>query len=63
VVVLVLILGYSYISVYTLSSSHPDKNYAKTREFYHKQGFVDAYESDKIWGENNPFLLMVKFIG
>lgn len=56
-------LGYRYISVQTLSPKSSDEYYAKTREFYHKQGFVDAYESDKIWGENNPFLLMVKFIG
>jgi len=26
-------------------------------------GFVEAFESEKIFDENNPFLLMVKYIG
>jgi GNAT superfamily N-acetyltransferase len=56
-------IGYSYISVYTLSSKSSYEYYARTREFYRKQGFVDAYESDKIWDEDNPFLLMIKFVG
>jgi ribosomal protein S18 acetylase RimI-like enzyme len=55
--------GYKYITVQTLSSKSTDKYYAKTRNFYHKMGFAEIYENDKIYDENNPFLLMVKYIG
>jgi len=51
--------GYKRLIVLTLSSKHSDTFYAKTRDFYHKQGFVDVYESDKIWDEHNPTLIML----
>lgn len=52
--------GYSYLIVLTLSEKHSDKNYALTREFYHKMGFIDIYQSDKIWDESNPTQIMIK---
>lgn len=55
--------GCKYITVQTLSSKSTDEYYARTRNFYHKMGFVEAFENDKIYDENNPFLLMVKYIG
>lgn len=55
--------GYKYITVQTLSSKSTDEYYARTRKFYHKMGFVEAYENEKVYDENNPFLLMVKHIG
>ena len=52
--------GYSYVIVLTLSDKHPDKGYALTRDFYHKNGFIDIYQSDKIWDPTNPTQIMMK---
>jgi len=49
-----------YLQVKTLSSSHPDFNYAKTRAFYLANGFRPLEELAELWGEQNPCLLMVK---
>lgn len=54
--------GYKYLLVLTLSKSHSDKGYALTRDFYHKNEFVDIYESDKIWDKSNPTQLMIRAI-
>lgn len=54
--------GYSYLIVLTLSKKHKDIGYAKTRDFYHKMGFVDMYESDKIWDKSNPTQIMMKIL-
>jgi len=53
-------LGDEYVLVLTLSKKHPDIGYSKTRDFYHKMGFVDIYESDKIWDKHNPTQIMIK---
>ncbi|PAT01897.1 hypothetical protein CI105_03300 [Candidatus Izimaplasma bacterium ZiA1] len=52
--------NYENLIVLTLSDKHSDKNYAMTRNFYLKQGFKPLYESDKIWGKDNPTLIMMK---
>ncbi|MCF6464823.1 hypothetical protein C3E90_02785 [Clostridium sp. Cult2] len=52
--------NYKFLMVKTLSESHPDENYKKTREFYCKLGFYPIEEIKEIWGEDNPCLLMVK---
>ncbi len=49
-----------FLSVKTLSSSHPDKNYAKTRKFYEACGFVPVEEFKTLWGEENPCLFLIK---
>lgn len=49
-----------FLTVKTLSSSHPDKGYALTREFYKKNGFVPVEEFKTLWGEANPCLFLVK---
>lgn len=54
--------GYKQMIVLTLSNKSTDKNYAMTRKFYYKMGFIDLYESDKIWDEYNPTLIMVKMV-
>ena len=54
--------NYKYLMVLTLSSAHKDPNYKLTRNFYHKYGFIDIYESDKIWDKQNPTQIMIKKI-
>ena len=52
--------GFEYLQVKTLSSSHPDVNYAKTRAFYFSMGFKPLEEFKSLWGEANPCLQMIK---
>jgi len=50
----------AYLQVKTLSGSHPDKGYAKTRAFYEAMGFVPLEEFKTLWDENNPCLVYIK---
>ena len=52
--------GVKFLTVKTLSSSHPDKSYAKTRKFYEAVEFVPLEEFKELWGKENPCLFMVK---
>jgi ribosomal protein S18 acetylase RimI-like enzyme len=52
--------GIEFLQVKTLSSAHPDKNYAKTRAFYDAMGFRPLEEFPDLWGEQNPCLQMIK---
>lgn len=54
--------GVEYLQVKTLSPSHPDENYARTRAFYLAMGFRPLEEFTQLWNEQNPCLLMVKRI-
>jgi N-acetylglutamate synthase-like GNAT family acetyltransferase len=47
------------LEVKTLGASHPDKNYARTRHFYEKLGFIPLEETE-LWGADTPCLIMVK---
>lgn len=49
-----------YLQVKTLSDSHPDAGYAKTRAFYLGMGFRPLEQFKTLWGEENPCLLLVK---
>ena len=49
-----------FLTVKTLSASHPDKGYANTRKFYEAVGFVPLEEFKGLWGKENPCLFMVK---
>ena len=49
-----------YFQVKTLSPTHPDENYAKTRAFYEAVGFRPLEEFPTLWGDHNPCLLMIK---
>jgi ribosomal protein S18 acetylase RimI-like enzyme len=51
-----------FLTVKTLSASHPDKGYAKTREFYKACGFVPVEEFKELWGKENPCLFLVKIL-
>jgi GNAT superfamily N-acetyltransferase len=53
---------YEFLQVKTLSTSDPDENYANTRSFYSSMGFRPLEENIKIWDENNPCLILVKYI-
>jgi ribosomal protein S18 acetylase RimI-like enzyme len=52
--------GTQYLQVKTLSPSHPDPNYARTRAFYLAMGFRPLEEFKTLWDAHNPALLMVK---
>lgn len=54
--------GYTYISVKTLGSSHPDEGYRKTRCFYYAMGFQPLEESFAFWGMDCPCLFLVKHL-
>lgn len=54
--------GVAYLQVKTLSASHPDPGYAKTRAFYEAMGFRPLEEFKTFWDEANPCLLMVKAV-
>lgn len=47
------------LQVKTLAPSHPDSNYKKTRKFYLSLGFLPL-EENRLWGDSNPCLIMVK---
>ncbi|NQT65527.1 MAG: GNAT family N-acetyltransferase, partial [FCB group bacterium] len=49
-----------FLTVKTLSASHLDEGYAKTREFYKACGFVPVEEFKELWGKENPCLFMAK---
>ena len=49
-----------YLQVKTLSETHPDPNYARTRKFYISMGFRPLEVFPQLWDEANPCLLLVK---
>lgn len=51
--------GVRLLEVKTLGASHPDPNYARTRQFYARRGFLPLEETD-LWGPDNPCLILVK---
>lgn len=55
-------LGVQYFQVKTLSDSHPDEGYVKTRAFYRAMGFHPLEEFKTLWGEANPCLLLIKHL-
>jgi len=59
----IYVMGVEYLQVKTLSPSHPDQNYELTRRFYAAVGFRPLEEFPTLWGEANPCLLLVKWLG
>lgn len=53
--------GVSYLQVKTLGPSRPNPAYAATRKFYSRIGF-EPLEENRLWGETNPCLIMVKHL-
>ncbi len=54
--------NFEFYQVKTLSDSHSDEGYAKTRQFYLSCGFLPFEEFKTLWGEANPALQMIKKI-
>ena len=53
---------YRFLMVKTLSESVDYEPYRRTRKFYNSVGFYPLDETNKIWDEKNPCLIMVKNI-
>lgn len=54
--------GYEFLQVKTLDESHPDIYYAGTRKFYLSMGFKPLECFPELWGNENPCLIMIKYI-
>jgi ribosomal protein S18 acetylase RimI-like enzyme len=52
--------GVELLQVKTLSDSHPDPGYARTRAFYSGYGFRRLEELPDLWDPANPALIFVK---
>lgn len=55
--------GVEYLQVKTISARDDSPNYAKTRSFYEAVGFRPLEEMIELWSEENPCLMMIKWIG
>ena len=55
-------LGVEFLQVKTLSGTHPDEGYARTRAFYLAYGFRPLEEFPDLWDPQNPALQMVKAV-
>lgn len=53
----------SFLTVKTLSEDRENKYYEKTRKFYKKMGFKKLEVFPSLWGEANPCLQLIKWIG
>jgi len=54
--------GVRALFVKTLGPSDPYPPYAGTRAFYRALGFVPLFETTTLWGEENPALVLAKFL-
>ena len=54
--------GIEFLQVKTLSASHSDEGYVKTRAFYLGYGFRPLEEFPTLWSPDNPALQMIKVI-
>jgi GNAT superfamily N-acetyltransferase len=52
--------GGRWLHVKTVGPTDPDVNYARTRQFYMKQGFAALFESLTLWDAHTPALILVK---
>ena len=52
--------GVRFLTVKTLSATHPDPGYAATRAFYAATGFVPLLELPDLWDPGDPCLIMLK---
>jgi GNAT superfamily N-acetyltransferase len=51
-----------FLTVKTLSSTHRDPGYAKTRAFYEAMGFLPIEEFGTLWSPDNPALMLLKVL-
>ncbi len=54
--------GARLLEVKSLGPSKDDPNYARTRQFCEKMGFLPLEET-ALWGSDTPCLIMVKPVG
>ena len=54
--------GVEFLQVKTLSASHPDEGYAKTRAFWLACGFRPLEELPTLWDPANPALQLIKTV-
>ena len=54
--------GLRFLTVKTLAPSRPDPNYAATRLFYERMGFVPVEIFPTLWSAANPCLLMIRAV-
>lgn len=54
--------GIEFLEVKTLSPSHPDEGYGKTRAFYLAYGFRPLEEFPTLWSPDQPALQLVKTV-
>ena len=52
--------GARFLQLMTTGPSCPDPAFASTRAFYLARGFTPLFESDRLWGPENPALVLVK---
>ena len=54
--------GCKYIIVKTLSDAVNYEPYSRTREFYNSVGFKPLVTLTEMWDDENPCLIMLKFL-
>ncbi|MBI2749782.1 MAG: GNAT family N-acetyltransferase [Burkholderiales bacterium] len=52
--------GVRFLQIKTLAESHPSPEYAQTRAFYLRMGFVPLELFPSLWSSQNPCLQMIK---
>ncbi len=55
--------GASFLTVKTRAPSRPDPGYLRTLAFYESVGFVALEEFPLLWNEENPALMLAKYLG
>lgn len=55
--------GVEFFTVKTLDESREDSGYESTRRFYLAMGFRPLEVFKTLWGESNPCLMLVKYLG
>ena len=55
--------GALVLQVKTLAPTHPSPEYAQTRGFYRRLGYLPLEESPQLWGPRLPVLQLVKWLG
>jgi GNAT superfamily N-acetyltransferase len=52
--------GALFMQVKTQAASKPDRFFEQTRRFYGRLGYEALFESDRLWGDDNPVVVLVK---
>ncbi len=52
--------SFQYLMVLTLATKANHKPYLRTHRFYQRMGFIDFFQSDELFDEHNPALIMLK---